>query len=271
VEAEQYDLMFQQEDRHWWYLGMRQIVAALLDRYFHPATTRPEILDAGCGSGGATAWLARWGRVSGVDLEPQALHYAARREVKRLAVASIEALPFAGESFDLVTSFDVLYHLNVGNDLAALGEVERVLRPGGMALIRAPAHDWLRGAHDHAVHTRHRYHRDEMKAKLEAVGLRVQHTSYANTILFPLAPAKRLLEKKDPAGCVDLWQPPRPVNALLRALLGSEAGLVARAGMPWGLSVIAVAYKSDRQRAPAGQAVQPDRASTAVAGAGRQV
>ena len=243
MERDQYDLMYRQEERHWWYLGMRRIAEVLLGRYFRPPEGRPEVLDAGCGSGGTTAWLSRWGRVSGVDLAPTALDLARQRGIKRLLCASVEALPFAAGSFDLLTCFDVLYHLRVDDDRAALAEFQRVLRPGGLAVVRAPAHDWLRGAHDQAVHTRHRYHRDELAAKLRTAGFVVELASYANCFLFPLAPAKRLLERKDPAGCIDLWQPPRPVNALLGALLGLEGAPIARLGLPWGLSVVAVARK----------------------------
>jgi SAM-dependent methyltransferase len=243
MERDQYDLMFRQEERHWWYLGMREIAEGLLERFFHPANGRPELLDAGCGSGGTTAWLGRWGRVTGLDLASEALHLAQQRGIKRLLRGSIEALPFAAASFDLLTSFDVLYHLRVEDDVRALAEFGRVLRPGGLALIRAPAHDWLRGAHDQAVHTRHRYHRGELVGKLEAAGFVVERASYANFFLFPLAPAKRLLEHEDPAGCTDLWQPPGPLNAVLRGLLALETSLVARFGLPWGLSVIAVARK----------------------------
>lgn len=246
MELDQYDLMFRQEERHWWYLGMRSISAALLERFFHPPTGGARILDAGCGSGGTTAWLSRWGRVSGVDLEPAALEFAQRRGVKRLARASVGALPFKSDSFDLLTSFDVIYHLRVDDDLEVLREFLRVLRPNGVALVRAAAHDWLRGAHDKATHTRHRYHRGELVDKLRAVGFVVERASYANCFLFPLAPMKRLLERHDPAGPADLWQPPGPVNAVLRALLALEARLIARVGLPWGLSVVAVARKPER-------------------------
>ena len=67
MEREQYDLMFAQEEQHWWYVGMRRISTALLDR-FGPRTASAgplQILDAGCGSGGMTRFLARRGRVAG--------------------------------------------------------------------------------------------------------------------------------------------------------------------------------------------------------------
>ena len=50
MEREEYDVMREVEDHHWWYLGMTAITRGLLDRL--PATTaRREILDAGCGPG----------------------------------------------------------------------------------------------------------------------------------------------------------------------------------------------------------------------------
>lgn len=264
MERDQYDLMFRQEERHWWYLGMRTISEALLETSLGPPDGRAELLDAGCGSGGTTRWLTRWGRVTGVDLAPEALSLARRRGLSRLARASVEALPFAEASFDVVTSFDVLYHLRVEDDLVALGELRRVLRPGGLALVRVAAHNWLRGAHDEAVHTRHRYHRRELVDKLRAAGLVVERASYANCLLFPIAPAKRLLERRDPAGTTDLWQPPAPLNALLGRLLGGEARFITRSGLPWGLSVVAVARRPDQVAAPA--AARPGRSADRVIG-----
>src|ERR671931_528660 len=142
MEREQYDLMFAQEERHWWYVGMRRISTALLERY-PPLVDRPfDILDAGCGSGGMTRYLGSFGRGTGVDLAPEALTLAKQRGLPRLARASVGAIPFLDGSFDVVTSFDVLYHLNVDDDRGALSEIHRVLRPGGIALIRLPAFDW---------------------------------------------------------------------------------------------------------------------------------
>jgi SAM-dependent methyltransferase len=248
MEREQYDLMFAQEERHWWYVGMRRISSALLERY-PPLTERSggrplEILDAGCGSGGMTRYLGRFGQVTGIDLAPAALNLARKRCLTRLARSSVGALPFLDGIFDVVTSFDVLYHLNVDDDRAALADIHRVLRPGGIALIRLPAFDWIRGAHDEVVHTRHRYTRDELSEKLEDAGFRLEHSTYANFLLFPLAPAKRFLEqRKGTHESTDLWRPPGPINRLLADLLSLEAFPARQLGLPWGLSVFAVARR----------------------------
>ena len=83
------------------------------------------------------------------------------------------ALPFRDESFDLVTSFDILYFEGI-RDETALQETARVLRPGGRLLIRVPAFDWLRGTHDIKVSTAHRYTSKELALKLAKSGLEIE-------------------------------------------------------------------------------------------------
>lgn len=257
MEREQYDLMFAQEEQHWWYAGMRRISTALLEAHvqqLRESTRCPlKLLDAGCGSGGMTRYLQRFAQVSGIDLAPEATALAKQRGLTRLARASVGAIPFRDGAFDIVTSFDVLYHLNVNDDRAALGEIHRVLRPGGVALIRLPAFDWIRGAHDEVVHTRHRYTRDELSQKLEDVGFLVERVTYANFLLFPLAPVKRYLEHRNGSHeATDLWRPPAPVNRILTDLLSLEAYAARTVGLPWGLSVFAVARRVDPlQQGPA--------------------
>lgn len=242
MELDQYEVMFQQEDHHWWYRGMRSITESLLDRWYRGP--RPgRVLDAGCGTGGMAAWLRRYGEVTGVDIAEAALARARSRQLPALVRGSVDALPFLDAQFDLVTSFDVLYHLEVSDDERALAEIRRVLRPGGALLIRVPAHDWLRGRHDVMVHTRHRYGAAELRIKLRKAGLRLRHLSYANSLLFPLAPVKRLLEGKHQDGLPDLWRPPEPVNGLLAGILAAEGQLAARLSLPVGLSLVAFAER----------------------------
>lgn len=239
MDKEQYDVLYRVEERHWWYLGMREITSALLSRWLN--RKRPvRILDAGCGTGGMAKYLARFGTVYGVDVAAEALQGCRRRDLTTVARASVEKLPFASGSFDAVVSFDVLYHRAVVNDVAALAEFNRVLRPGGLVLVRVPAYDWLRGSHDVAVHTRHRYSRGELGDKLSAAGFRPRKLTYVNSLLFPLAAAKRLLEGKKEAHS-DLDMPSPATNRLLLTVLKLEAALLGMISFPWGLSAVGVA------------------------------
>jgi SAM-dependent methyltransferase len=239
--------MFRREDQHWWYAGMRQVALAVLRRELAGCGSL-RILDAGCGTGGTTVRLAEFGTVFGVDYAWEALKPAASRGLgSRLARASVERLPFQDGTFDVAASFEVIYHAGVANDVAAFRELRRVLRLGGLLLLRLPAHDWLRGAHDRLVHTRHRYTKREVGRKLRAAGFTITQLSWANSLLFPPAAAKRLLERGGHSSAAaaaepDLWQPPGPVNALLTGCLALERhALTRRVALPPGLSVLAVA------------------------------
>jgi SAM-dependent methyltransferase len=251
--------MYRLEDTHWWYVGMWAITSALLQS---AAAGRPDhqwhdVLDAGCGTGGAICRLPEGCRAVGVDLAPEALELCQKRGLQRVSGASVEHLPFADESFDLLLSSDVIYHLGVAHDREALREFNRVLRPGGVAVVRVPAYDWLRGAHDEAVHTRHRYTRGELRDKLAAAGFEVVRITYANSLLFPLALAKRLLEGRLTSSTSELESPSRPLHWLGTAALGLEARLLGAFDLPWGLSVIGVGRKREPQPAAGTTTVRP--------------
>lgn len=236
------------EDRHWWYRGMRAIVAALLDDLY--ADRRDlRILDAGCGTGGNAQFLRRYGAVVGVDLSAQALALGGRRLPGVLSRGSVLELPFASGSFDMVTSFDVLYHRAVPDEQQALSETRRVLKPGGRLLIRLPAYEFLRGKHDQAVHTRRRYTSAQARALLEGVGLVVERCSYINSLLFPLPLAQRLLERALPTldhDQSDLALPPPLLNHALGWPLAAEAACLARGlAFPIGLSIILRARRAE--------------------------
>ena len=59
-----------------------------------------------------------------------------------------------------------------------------------------------------------------------------------------MAPAKRYLERRQGSHeSTDLWRPPGPINRLLADLLSLEAIPARSIGLPWGLSVFAVARR----------------------------
>jgi ubiquinone/menaquinone biosynthesis C-methylase UbiE len=94
-----------------------------------------DLLDVGCGPGSITTELARLvapGTATGVDLRAATLPSHAEREASpaRFVVADVCRLPFADASFDAVHAHALFQHL--GDPLAALHELRRVLRPGAV-------------------------------------------------------------------------------------------------------------------------------------------
>jgi len=247
MERSEYAVMAAVEERHWWYGGMRAIAAALLDEAYRGRHDL-HILDAGCGTGGNARFLRRYGTVVGIDLAAEALELGGERLPGVLARASVLDIPFADARFDLVTSFDVLYHRAVPDEGRALRETARVLRPGGRLLIRLPAYEFLRSKHDRAVHTRRRYTVGAARALLSTGGFAVERCSYVNSLLFPLPLALRLLERALPAlerGDSDLAMPSPLVNEALRWPLAAEAAWLARGrSFPVGLSIMCLAHKT---------------------------
>ncbi len=245
MDPREYELMFAVEDGHWWYRGMAAITCAFLDRWYKQEGAL-RILDAGCGTGAAmTTYLARYGTVWGMDLAAEALRFCRRRGAARLARATVTRLPCRGGVFDLVTSFDVLYERGVSSDMDALREFYRVLTPGGRLLLRLPALEWMRRAHDEVVHTRHRYTRGEAAALLRESGFRIEHVSYANAVLLPAAILKVIGERLFPPARAqsDLALRAGPFNGVLARILAGEAPWVTGAGLPFGLSVIGAGIK----------------------------
>ena len=242
MEPSEYRAIYTVEDRHWWYVGMQAITEAMVETLY-PGRTDLRILDAGCGTGAAVAYLSRFGAVTGCDVSSLALEFCQARGLSALGQASVMALPFAPATFDLVTSFDVLYHRAVGDYHVALRDFRRVLRPGGRVLLRLPAHDWLRGGHDTVIHTARRFTTRQVADSLRENGFAVERLSYANTLLFPLALAKRLLERATPGGPParsDIASNPAWLDTVLARPLRIEAAWLRRWALPIGLTVVAV-------------------------------
>jgi SAM-dependent methyltransferase len=255
MQSEDYEYLYRLEENFWWFSGMREITATLLDPFLPPG--RRLILDAGCGTGGNLEWLARYaggGRVVGIDLISTAIEFCRKRNHEFLVQASATDLPFAGESFDLITSFDVLVQIpGRGADELAMREMFRVLKPGGIAFVRGAAYEWMKSGHDRALGTQRRYGLDELREKLKRAGFEILRETYANTLLFPAVAIRRLLLKR--VGLAGKGSDVKPlpqnlqwVNRLMTDALLWEAKRLRRpnAKLPAGLSAICVARRPKR-------------------------
>ena len=148
----------------------------------------PRILDCGCGTGANVEWLDRFGRSFGFDRSSVGLGLGRDADRPRLVRATVTAAPFATGSFDLVTSFDVLYSLEEPEERAAIAEMFRLTRPGGFALINVAAMDVLRGDHSVLSEEVRRYSRSDLQRLVTGAGFTIVRLTYTNIALFlPLA------------------------------------------------------------------------------------
>lgn len=125
------------------------------------------VLDAACGTGiYSEHYTSAGAHVVGVDLSGAALDVARRWVASGVfCVASLSRLPFPDEEFDLTHVFSVLYH--VVDDRAwraALGEIARVTRPGGVLLMRI---EWVDETAWRAEHVRHRARSEYLRVLTE--------------------------------------------------------------------------------------------------------
>jgi len=246
MDIKEYQTMYAVEDEHWWYAGLRKLVLAYIEKCSSDKSS-PALLDAGCGTGGMLAACTAY-NAFGLDISDEALKFCRMRNLRNLRQGSVCSLPFSENSFDIIISLDVLYHLDVSDDFEAVKEFYRVLAQNGMLLLNLPAYNFLRSSHDKTIHTRQRYTLRNVKDKVERAGFAVERITYRNTLLFPVAAAVRMIKKFFPPGHAekssDLKPLPAPVNALLKGILTLENRLIIHGmNFPFGLSIFCIARK----------------------------
>ena len=238
----QFDVMYGVERTHWWWRAKRELVLQELRREGEAAGAA---VDVGCGTGEMATVLSGLGfkPALGTDRSSYALAIADARDDPAVAlVAAVgERLPFADGGCACLTSLDVLEHMD--DDVAALREFARVVRPGGLVLVAVPAYQWAWSDHDVALGHRRRYTTRSLVTAARAAGLEVVRTTHYHSWLVPVA----LLLRRTPLGRLQR----RPaeeagfvapgVNRLLFAVAGTERRLAGRVRIPFGLSVLLTA------------------------------
>jgi SAM-dependent methyltransferase len=244
IPADYYRRIFDAEEHHWWYVGMRELAWDLLGE----RATRPglRLLDAGCGTGGFLRWMLDRGSfeaAAGVDLAASALTLAHERVPEAdLRAAPLSALPFDDGGFDLVVSNDVLQHVHEDEVVRSVGELHRVLEPGGTLLLRTNGARELRRERDDW----RAYDRRSVVALLSEAGFELERVTYANCTLgvwasfggrAPHAPSEE-------GDGIPREPPGRAVTAVGSRILAAERRYVATGRtLPFGHSLVAVARR----------------------------
>jgi SAM-dependent methyltransferase len=239
MERHVYDRMAEIDRDHWWFVGRRRILTALLSRH-RPKPGPMRILEVGCGTGSNIAMLQQFGEVDAIEPDDGARAFAERRSGLTIKGGYLPDVPLADGHYDLIVLLDVLEH--IPDDQGALRSLKSKLAPGGRLFVAVPAMPSLWSGHDVAHHHQRRYTRTTLDAVMGAAGYRVRHRTSFNAILLPAIVGVRLLNRllKRTGGDDDAVPSPW-VNRLLTRTFAAEAGAATRGLLPFGVSLAYVA------------------------------
>jgi ubiquinone/menaquinone biosynthesis C-methylase UbiE len=231
------------ERDHFWFKGFRRFMAPLLAEAVR-GRARSTILDCGCGTGHNLGLLRKYGAAVGIDLTWTGLAFARSRGERAVARATVAQLPFPDATFDVVTSFDVIYALDDATESAALREMFRVLRPGGYLVINVAAMDLLKGNHSVLANEIRRYNRSTLGDRLTAVGFQIRRMSYTNATILPIVARSGLHSgRRATRSRIRDLDPPGSNQRGADRALAVEAGLLRFVNMPFGSSLMSLAEK----------------------------
>ena len=180
-------------------------------------------------------------KLTGLDALPLACQIARERSGCAVVEGRVEALPFADGAFVAVVSTDVLS--SVEDDRAAIREIFRVLRPGGVFIANVPAYPWLWSCHDVATKSVRRYRRNELAGRIREAGFGEATGTYWNALTLPLIAFRRKCLPFAP-GESDVKTYPFLIDRILGSLMGVEHGWIGLGGRwRFGCSELAVARK----------------------------
>lgn len=230
------------ETSHWWPDCMWAIAAAWLGKAT-AKSRRLVALDLGCGTGRMLRKLVELPGVAcgrGLEIRRDALASAREANPGALIQGSAASLPIKDSCIDILIAFDVVQHLDPGEDRVAFREIARVLRPGGWTLIRT-------GAPRLFDKTGVTYRLSDLADLCVRAGLCVSRSSYANAVpaLADEYQAWRAGRRGStpfrglrPGSSSARRSPARFVGALEAFMVGS-IGL----SLPWGHSSLVLARK----------------------------
>lgn len=240
MRADLYEDLYVTEEVHWWHRAKRAIVKRLIQAY---AVKHPDILDVGCGTGKNMEEFMKVGRVAGIDVSPEAIAFCKKRGLKSVLIGDATHMPFAPGKLDVVVALDVIEHVD---EDGAVGEMRRILKPGGILIVTVPAFSWLWSQWDVVLHHRKRYTASSLQDVLTRNGFEIRKISYLYSFL--VVPALIIRTFKQRFVRNDRYESDfqinnRFINFFFFVLATLEQKIVARYHMPFGTSVICVAQK----------------------------
>lgn len=240
MESFTYEQMKKQQDEHWWYLGRKDIIDQIMRNF---VGENNKILDIGGGMGGNIELLSKYGKVTIFEKNSYAVNHLTNLNLCQVIQGSFpENIDKEWLNYDVFTMFDVLEH--VSNDQQALIDLYNSMKLNGKLILTVPAYQSLFSTHDEIFHHYRRYNIREILDKSNMAGFKIQHYTYFNTLLFPIAYTSRILSKAFPK--LQKYEQANNNsggNLILKNIFSLEKHLVSKFSLPFGLSILLILKK----------------------------
>ncbi|MEO7797860.1 MAG: class I SAM-dependent methyltransferase [Opitutaceae bacterium] len=242
MNAAEYDNLEITEREHWYYAGKRDLVRRWL-RDVARLEKQQVLLDCGAGTGLFAQEMSAQCRVLVLDDHEESLQRLRKRfSPEQVLRVSAQGIPLGNGSVDAITALDVLEHIE--GDQAAVQEMARVLRPGGVGIFTVPAGMALWSDWDTSLHHFRRYDRAQLRQLFENPDWEILHVNYTNVVVYPvvwLVRKWRAWTKSPGTSRTEDKIPPRWLNGLLRAVFVNMGRW--RLPFPFGVSLLLVARR----------------------------
>jgi SAM-dependent methyltransferase len=210
------------------------------------------ILEIGCSSGFMIKAITRAfpsASIVGADVVREPLFELAKQMPNvPLLRFDVVKCPLLDNSFDAVVLLNVLEHIQ--DDSAALAQVFRILKPGGIAIIEVPAGPHLFDAYDKALKHFRRYRISELAQKMLDAGFKIQRKSHLGFFVYPaFAAVKRrnqraFRDSNDPESVVRNQASESSSSRMLSLAVAFEGLIAPWFNYPIGVRCLAVGKKA---------------------------
>ncbi len=254
------DVLREMQSRHFWYQGRhRFLLRALQDELKLQSTPKDAVcaIDLGGGCGGWIEYLqkrlpSRFTELALSDSSLRALEFAGASVRKGVNRYQTDLLSLGWENrWDVVFLLDVLEH--IPEDVEALQQIQRALKPGGLLFVTTPALRYFWSYNDELAHHVRRYAKADFERLAQTTGLRLLSAHYFMFFLSPLLWLSRLhrpdLEHMSEENLRRMIErshrvPGRPANGLLSFIFALETPLGLKLPFPWGTSILGIFKKA---------------------------
>lgn len=239
MEVATYEVESRVEQTHWWFVGRRRLFRRIIEA--SGVGIDGVALDVGTSTGTNLRLLKDMGFTNycGLDPSPDAIRWCAEKGLGRVEEGTVARIPFADGTFDLVLATDIIEH--VDDDVAALRELRRVLKPGGTLLLTVPAFPSLWGLQDDVSHHKRRYRARGLIAKFDEAALARREFYHFNFLLFaPIWIARQAIRLLGIRLQSENQLNTSALNGVLRWIFEMDVRLAPIIRPPFGVSILSV-------------------------------